>query len=200
MSTDALKRYSVDEFLALEQQSDVKHEYFDGEIFAMAGATVWHNLIAGNVARHLGNALTYRGCRVLPSDMMVLCPTGLRTYPDVTVVCEKFEFEFEDETQRVLINPQVIVEVLSDTTEAYDRGRKFDNYRSITSLREYVLVSQSQRRVDHFARQSDGQWLFNSYDGESEAVKAPSLQCAIRMPEIYAGVEFSQTPVAGEGA
>lgn len=200
MGTSAVKRYSVDEYLELEQSSEVKHEYFDGEIFAMAGAKWGHNQVAGNCVRELGNRLKDRNCSAVPSDMMVFCPTGLRTYPDVSIVCE--EPRFEDDRELVLLNPLVLVEVVSDSTEAYDRGRKFENYKSIPSLQEYVLIAQDRMHVDHLALQSDNKWLITSYGEKDGPVELPALSCSLSLAEIYANVKFEK-PVeesdSGEG-
>lgn len=188
MAAAALKRLSVDDYLALEQSSDVKHEYFDGEIFAMAGGTASHSLVAANWTRELGNALKDRGCRVYSSDMMVFCPTGLRTYPDVSVTCEAPRYE--DDRELTLLNPILLVEALSDTTEAFDRGRKFNHYQSIPSLREYLLVSTDRAHVDHFTRLEDGRWALSIYDGLETFVDFPTLGARIAMSETYTGVEF----------
>jgi Uma2 family endonuclease len=188
----ALKRLSVDDYLALEQSSDVKHEYFDGEIFNMAGGTASHSLVAANWTRELGNALKARGCRVFSSDMMVGVPTGLRTYPDVSVTCESPRYE--DDRELTLLNPLLVIEVLSATTEAYDRGRKFHHYQTIPSLREYVLVATDRAHVDHFTRLDDGRWALTTYDGLETSVDLPTLGAKIAMSETYTGVEFPPEP------
>lgn len=196
----AVKRYTVAEYLAFERASPVKHEYFDGEVFAMAGATEPHNLIAGNVVRELGNVLKDRPCRIYGSDMRILCPTGLRTYPDVAAVCG--QRRFEDERRDTLLNPIVIVEVLSPSTERYDRGRKFRNYQTIPSLREYVLVSSDEMRVEHFARQDDAdQWLLTTCSDPAALVRFPVLDAAIPLAEFYAKVDFlpDSPPHSGNG-
>ncbi len=189
----AIKRYSVDEYLAFERDSPTKHEYFDGEVFAMAGATVPHNLVASNALRNLGNALVDRPCIVLGSDTRVVCPTGLRTYPDVVAVCGPPQYE--DGRRDNLLNPIVIVEVLSPSTERYDRGKKFEHYRTISSLREYVLIASDRKSIDHFARQDAGtQWLLTSFSGEQDVVNFPALEVGIPIAEIYAKVEFLPEP------
>jgi Uma2 family endonuclease len=194
----AVKRYTVAEYLAFERASPVKHEYFDGEVFAMAGATAPHNYVAMNIGGELRHALKDRPCLVAGSDMRVACPTGLRTYPDVAVTCG--QPRFEDDRQDTLLNPVVIVEVLSPSTERYDRGRKFKNYQSILSLREYVLVSSDEMRVEHFARQDDADhWLLTTYSNPQVAVHFPVLNVAIPLAEIYAEVEFLPETPAHEG-
>lgn len=198
MSTSAIKRYSVDDYLALEEASETKHEYYDGEIFDMAGGTARHSVIAGNWVRELGNALKDRGCLVFTSVMNIFTPTGLRTYPDVSVVCSKPEYETDK--QRTLLNPLLIVEVLSESTEAYDRGKKFDDYQSIESLREYVLVSQDRAHVDRFSKRDSGEWVIVKSDDLVGSVELPALKCLIPMREVYAGVEFEQDKPAGQAS
>lgn len=196
--TAAVKRLSVSEYLALERASPIRHEYFDGEVFAMAGATEPHNLVASNVLRKLGNLLEDRPCRVYGSDMRIVCPTGLRTYPDVSAVCGPPQLE--DEHRDTLLNPVLLVEVLSPSTERYDRGRKFKNYQTIESLREYVLVSSDEMRVEHFARQSDAdQWLLTTYADPSGVVRLTGLDVAIPLAEIYAKVELPADTAAAHG-
>ena len=194
MSTGAFKRYTVAEYLALERASETKHEYFDGEIFAMAGASEPHNLIAGNAVRELGNALKSGPCRVYPSDMRVLCPSGLRTYPDVTVVCGNPQFE--DGQRDTLLNPRVIIEVLSPSTETYDRGKKFENFQAILSLREFVLICQDRPRVEHYTRlEGADEWTLKAVTSHGASIHFPSLDCDISLAEIYAKVEFVAGPL-----
>lgn len=156
MSAMAAKKWTPEEYLAAERCALSKHEYFGGEIFAMAGASERHDTISANVTTALSNALKGGPCRPHTSDMRIHIPaTGLYTYSDGLVVCGS---RFTDSTRDTLENPAVIFEVLSDSTEAYDRGRKFDNYRSIPSLEDYVLVSQHAVLIEHFVRQDDGTW------------------------------------------
>lgn len=190
MSSAALKRYSVADYLALERPGSTRNEYYDGEIFAMAGASESHNIIVGNLGRALGNALASGPWRVFPSDMRVVLPTGLRVYPDVSVVCE--QSQFEDDHRDTLLNPMIVVEVLSPSTEAYDRGNKFKHYRSCPSLREYILVSQIAVLVEHFVRQAGtAQWLLTAYSSLDETLRLPSLDCAISIRDIYGKVELA---------
>ena len=161
MSSAAIQRYSPADYLALERASEFKHEFFDGEMFRMSGGTIEHSQIAGNVIRALGTALADGPCRVLTGDMRIKLPTGLYTYPDTSVVCD--QPEFEDGHKDVLLNPLLIVEVLSPSTEAYDRGKKFRHYQTCPSLREYVLIAQDRAAVDHYLRQpTSGQWLLTT--------------------------------------
>jgi len=153
----AIARMSYREYLALEAESDVKHEYLDGEVFAMAGGTITHGALAMAIGSALTVALRDRACRVLSSDVRVrVKATDMATYPDITVVCQKIEVD-DDDAQGIL-NPTVIVEVLSPTTEAYDRGAKAAHYRRIPSLREYVLVSQGEPLIEVYRRNERGNW------------------------------------------
>lgn len=156
MTVSVPSKWTPEEYLAAERRASQKHEYFGGEIFAMAGCTEKHDTIAANVTIALGNALRGGPCRPHTSDMRIHIPaTGLYTYSDGLIVCGA---QFTDDTRDTLVNPAVIVEVLSDSTEGYDRGKKFDNYRSIPSLKDYVLVSQHEVLIEHFTRQEDGTW------------------------------------------
>jgi Uma2 family endonuclease len=181
-----------DEYLAMERASLEKHEYCDGEVFAMAGASWEHNLIVGNVVTALNIAVRRRSCQVCPSDMRVKVPaTGLYTYPDASVVCDRPVFE--DDKADTLLNPQVIVEVLSDSTEDYDRGTKFKNYRTIPSLVDYVLVSQTGGYVEHHVRQADGSWLMREH-GTGERIELVSIGCGIDFDDLYLKVFDAVSP------
>lgn len=188
MSTGAEKRFTEQEYLEFERQSDTKHEFFDGEIFAMAGGKMLHSLLGSNIVRELGNALKGRGRQVLGSDMKVQCPTGLFTYPDVSVVCS--DPQMLDDHDDVLLNPVLIVEVFSKSTEQYDRGRKFANYKTITSLQEYVLVAQDKVLIDRFVRQADGTWEQTTLTDPSSTLQLPALECSVPVEEIYRGAKW----------
>jgi Uma2 family endonuclease len=176
------------EYLAWERLQPEKHAYYGGEVFAMAGASREHNLIVANVIGLLFALLRGRACEAYPSDMRVKVPaTGLYTYPDVSVVCGGSELE--DGELDTLLNPQVIVEVLSPSTEAYDRGEKFEHYRSIPSFHEYVLVSQSKSLVDHFVKQPDGSWLMRSRSA-GQSLDLPSVGCVLAIDDLYLKVPF----------
>jgi Uma2 family endonuclease len=183
MNAAEKKVWTPEEYLAWERKQPEKHAYYRGEVFAMSGATREHNLIVFNTILALGEMLRDRPCESYPSDMRVRVPaTGLYTYPDVTVVCGPPEFE--DKRFDTLLNPQLIVEVLSPSTEAYDRGEKFENYRSIPSFVEYVLVSQDKARVDHFVRQPNGSWLMHSR-GAGETIDLVSAGCTLAVDDLY---------------
>ncbi len=178
------------QYLARERRAETKSEYLRGEVFAMSGASRKHNLVAMNVAGELRQQLRDRDCEVYPSDMRVkISPTGLYTYPDVTVVCG--EPEFEDAEVDTLLNPKVVVEVLSPSTADYDRGRKFTHYRRLASLREYVLISQDRPLVEHYVRQGRDQWLLTENSSLEETVVLPSIECQLSLAEIYLKVRFT---------
>lgn len=182
---------SPEEYLAVERRAAFKSEYYDGEIFAMAGGSRAHNLIAMNVGGELRQRLKTSGCEVFGADMRVKVPAGtLYTYPDVAVVCPPVQLE--DEHGDTLLNPVVIFEVLSDSTESYDRGREFEHYRKLDALREYVLVSQDEPHVDHFTRAGDGSWVLRDAAGLDALLRLESLDCELPLREVYAKVEFPE--------
>jgi Uma2 family endonuclease len=175
---------SPEEYLVLERASEYKSEYLDGEMVAMTGATRKHVLIALNLAGGLKRQLQGKSCEVYATDMRVQIPaTGLYTYPDIAVVCG--EPRFEDDHEDTLLNPILIVEVLSSSTESYDRGRKFEQYRTLESLREYLLVSQDRPRVEQFVRQDGNVWLFREITGVEQVVSVASVACEVGLAEIY---------------
>jgi Uma2 family endonuclease len=189
MSSQTQQHYTPEEYLALERQAQCKSEYYAGEIFAMAGTSRWHNLIVTNVLRELSLQLKGRPCTTYPSDMRVkVSPTGLYTYPDVTVVCG--EAQFEDNQQDTLLNPTLIVEVLSESTEAYDRGGKFAHYRKLASLMEYVLITQTKPHIEHYVRQSDNRWLLAEADSLQDTLHLPSIDCHLALAEVYDKVDI----------
>lgn len=166
-----------------------KSEFFGGEMFPMTGGTSWHSLISMHIGCELGNQLKGCGCVVFDSNLRVkVLATGLYTYPDVTVACGKQELV--DDEQDTLTNPTVLFEVLSDSTEAYDRGVKFENYRRIPSLKEYLLVSQKAPYIEHFIRQEGDQWLLKETSGLDARLHLPSLKVTLALAEVFANVEF----------
>lgn len=182
------------EYLAFERASEMKHELFDGEIFAMSGASREHNLIVANLIYLLGGELRRRPCEHYPPEMRVKSAPGRYVYPDVSALC--VEPRFEDDQFDTLLNPQLVIEVLSDSTEKYDRGKKFDAYRSIASLKDYVLVSQSEVLVEHFSRRDDGSWLLHVLR-EGDRLELPGVGCAIDLNEIYLKV-FAEKSATNE--
>jgi Uma2 family endonuclease len=188
MASQPKRYYTPEEYLALERAADYKSEYVAGEIFAMAGASEDHNTIAGNIFRLLGNQFQGRPCLVYISDMRVqVAATGMYTYPDVVAVCGPREFA--DAHRDTLLNPAVIIEVLSPSTEAYDRGAKAAYYRRLPALAEYVLVAQDQMHVEHYVRQGAG-WLLTEVGAPDDILRLPALDAALPLAAIYANVEF----------
>ena len=155
----------------------------------MGGASRRHNLIVSNLVRHIGNALAERAFEVYPNDMRVkVSPTGLYTYPDVSIVSSNPQFE--DSHVDTLLNPTVVIEVLSKSTQGYDRGQKWHHYRQISSLRDYVLVAQDHCGIERYSRDADGPWVLWETDELSGSLALPSVDCTIAIAEIYARVEF----------
>lgn len=175
--------FSSAEYLAFERDAEERHELIDGHVVAMTGGTFAHAVIAGNVARTLGNALQQRPCWVCPADMRVKIEASDRyTYADVAVVCGTPVFE--DDRRDTLLNPSVLFEVLSDSTESYDRGEKFAHYRTLTSLTDYVLLSQKRVLVEHYRRQDDGAWLLRAL-GPGDSLALPSIGCEVAVDDFY---------------
>jgi Uma2 family endonuclease len=189
MALQTKPRLSPEDYLAIERSADYKSEYLNGEIFAMVGASEPHNLIVANTIRELGNQLKKRPCKVYPSDMRVkVNPTGLYTYPDVVVVCGPARFD--DHHKDTLLNPTAVVEVLSDSTEGYDRGKKFEHYRQIDSLAEYVLITQNRYHVESYRRQPDNSWLLTEINDPEGSIRLSSIDCELALAEIYDKVEL----------
>ena len=177
-------RMAYPEYVAAEAVSDVRHEFLNGAVWAMSGGTPEHGALAAAVIRRIGNAIDGQPCRVFTSDVRVrVIDTGLSTYPDVTVVCGKVDTAPED--PEAVTNPIVLVEVLSDSTEAYDRGAKFAHYRRIPSLQAYVLVSQADPRIELYRRTDAGLWLL-SEARSGEAVEIAPLGITLDVDAIYA--------------
>jgi Uma2 family endonuclease len=182
------------EYLELERASVTKHEYFAGDIFAMTGASEQHNLIASNVTAALHRQLRGRSCRIYPSDMRIkVMQTGLNTYPDSTIVCGPPQFT--DPIRRdTLINPAVIIEILSPSTERYDRGLKFQNYRTIDSLQEYILIAQETQHIERYTRHAEHQWILTEAIGPEATIHLTTLSVALDLSDVYEQVEFTQPP------
>ena len=190
MSTLPSRRLTPEEYLEIERRAQVKSEYYNGEMFAMAGARWAHNLVVGNTFAELRQQLRTRPCAVTPSDMRVqVQATGLYTYPDVVVVCG--EPLFKDDQRDTLLNPTVIVEVLSKSTEGYDRGKKFVHYRRIDSLREYVLVSQDRVCVEQYTLQED-RWVLAEWNRRDDVLRLTSVGCEISLRDLYAKVQVPE--------
>jgi Uma2 family endonuclease len=177
---------SPKEYLELERHAEFKSDYVDGVIYLRAGSGERHNLITANIITALGVQLRDRPCRVYPSDLKVRVPNSKRFfYPDVSVVCG--ETEFADEERDVILNPILIAEVLSESTEAFDRGKKFSSYQQLESLREYLLVAQGDFVVEHYLRQDEG-WFYTKASGLDAALGLPALNCRIALSDLYSKV------------
>ncbi|HSZ56697.1 MAG TPA: Uma2 family endonuclease [Tepidisphaeraceae bacterium] len=192
-----VKRYTPEEYYRLERDAEFKSDYYDGEIFpigkvlAMAGGTARHSLISGNLVREIGNRVKGGPCTVYESNLRLkILATGLRTYPDVNVYCEKLQRDEEDQDGETYTNPSVLFEVLSKSTEAYDRGFKADSYRQIKSLRAYGLVSQTTAHIELFERQPDGLWVLREAKGLEAVLSVPPLRIELPLAEAYDRVEF----------
>jgi len=186
------KYISPEEYLALERKAVVRHEYFDGEIYEMAGASEEHATISSNVNASLNFQLKKRPCKSYQSDLRVHIPaTNLYTYPDVVVVCGKPQL-LEDVHLDTLLNPTLIIEVLSPSTADYDKGAKFDYYRTLESLREYILVWQDKKRVARYTKQIDGSWLLRDFIGEDAEINLDSIDCTLSIEDIYDKVDFEE--------
>jgi len=188
------QRITETEYLDLERHAEFKSEFFAGEVFPMSGGTPLHSQIATNLAAELRNELKGKRCVPYNSDLRLKVEaTGLLTYPDLSVVCGPLQLATG--TDDTVVNPTVIVEVLSDSTEAYDRGKKFENYRLMPSLREYLLVSQKEPRIEQFVRHENEQWLLREAAGLQASLSLPSLEIKISLAEVFAGVEFVPAPI-----
>ncbi len=189
MASLAKPRFTPQEYLAMERAADYKSEYVSGEIFAMAGTSFKHAIIVANLIRELGGQLRGAPCRAVANDLRVsVQATRAYTYPDVVVVCGPPQFG--DEHLDTLLNPTVLIEVLSDSTEAFDRGGKFAHYRRLESLQEYVLITQTLMRVEHFVRDGE-RWVLSELSQPEDMLRLASLQAAVRLSDIYEDVELA---------
>jgi Uma2 family endonuclease len=180
------------EYLALERKADIRSEYIAGRMVEMPRTNRWHSLISGNLHGEIWTQMRGRNCEVHMNDMRVkVSPTGLYTYPDLVAVCG--EALLEDEHVDTLVNPTVIIEVLSESTEAYDRGEKFAHYRRLETLREYVLVAQNKVRIEHFRREGE-EWILSEVSAPDATLHLGSIDCHVRVATIYERVEFEPPP------
>jgi Uma2 family endonuclease len=190
VSTQPKTFLTEEEYLEIERKAEYKSEYFAGEMFAMAGAKEAHNQIVWNMGGILYQQFRSRPCRGYSNDMRVrVAPGGLYTYPDVISICGEPKF-LDDEQRDTLLNPNLLVEVLSPSTEAYDRGRKFELYQSIESLNEYLLVASDRVHVDLYTRQADGRWLLTSVSDLAATLELQSVDCRVALSDLYEKVEF----------
>jgi Uma2 family endonuclease len=181
----ARQRFDFESYLALEEIAEVKHEFLDGQVWAMAGGTPEHAAICGNVMTLLNVQLQGRRCRVFSSDLRVrVLATGLGTYPDVTVVCGKLEADPEDRRGHTVVNPRVVVEILSPSTEEYDRREKLSHYQKISSLDEIVLIAHDRHEIEVVRRETDGTWS-RHLAGDGQAARLTSVECDLPVAEVY---------------
>ena len=179
-----------EEYLKFERASEEKHEYFAGEIFDFPRSNQNHVLIMGNTAAAFHSQLSSRPCDAFMSRMRIkIRPTGLYTYPDICIVCG--ESELEDLYDDTLLNPIVIIEILSPATEAYDRGKKFQQYRLIETLRDYLLIAQDNVRIEHFSLR-DGEWIFSDANTLDGSITLPSIDCTLSLSDVYEKITFDK--------
>lgn len=195
MTTRPDVRLTPEEYLRLERAAEWKSEYIDGEMFAMAGASPRHVLIATNLARELGHQLREGPCTTYAADLRVATDTRRHyTYPDVVVAREPLQFV--DDHRDTITNPTLTAEVLSESTEKYDRGAKFERYRSVPSLAEYLLVSQDRVHIELYTRQPNGAWILREWNDPGAEIDLASLHCRLRVAEVYAKVTFGEQGTA----
>ncbi len=184
MSAVAQASLSPEEYLAMERQAQEKSEFVDGEMFLMAGATEEHNAISSNLVIELGIQFKKRPCKVYSSDMRVnVSIQGDYVYPDVVALCEAPQFS--DEHKDNLMNPALVVEVLSESSEIYDRGRKFELYRQLPSVQEYLLVAQDRCHIEQYQRQANGQWLLSEFKAMEAELVLTSVNVTLRVEDVY---------------
>ncbi|HEY0007682.1 MAG TPA: Uma2 family endonuclease [Tepidisphaeraceae bacterium] len=193
------RRMTPEEYFAFEETSPTKHDYYYGQLIeingdavAMAGGSRQHALITANVTREAGNALKGKPCNVYSGDLRVgVSRHAHYSYPDISILCGKPEFDPDDKNETTALNPTIVIEVLSPSTEKYDRSEKFQSYLQLPALREYVLVSQSSPRIESFYRRDDGQWLFSFVDGLDQTLRLQAVSVDIPLSEIYRGVDLA---------
>jgi Uma2 family endonuclease len=187
MSTRPSTFLTPEQYLEIERKAERKSEYFGGEMFAMSGGSREHNVLSTTLSGLLFQQLSGRPCDLYANDMRVrVAQTGLYTYPDVVVVCG--QPQFTDDKVDTLVNPTFLAEVLSPSTEAYDRGRKFEHYRSLESLSEYLLVAQDRQHADLYTRQTDGRWVLMEASRADDALELRSIACRITIADLYSRV------------
>ena len=195
MQATARKLYSEEEYWTLEETSPVKHEFWDGEIWAMAGGTFNHARVAANVLGAVQQQLHGKPCVVVGSDLRVKVARSRKrfnTYPDVSIACPPFQFEKRrSNVKDTLLNPRVLIEVLSPSTADYDRTSKFDEYKLIDSLTDYIVVWQDRVRVEHYHR-ANGQWFIESYTRREDTLSLPDLEITLALEDIYAGLDVPE--------
>lgn len=181
------QRMTREEYLVFEATSEIKHEFFNGEVFAMTGGTLEHSAIAVQIVSLLNARRSTKGGRPMNSDMRVRTPSGLDTYPDISVYCGEPRLT---DNRRTLLNPVLIVEVISPSS-SYDRGDKFKLYRSIPTLQDYLLVDSQQVLVEHFRRAANEEWILHVYQKPEEMVALASIDDSLALADIYHGIQFA---------
>ena len=187
----ARKYISIEDYLATEEIALEKHEYYKGEVFAMAGAGIAHNRIVRNTSTEIDSFLRDKGCEIFPSDLRVYIEANsLFTYPDLTIFCESIKmFKNRADTAN---NPTVIIEVLSKSTQDYDRGSKFKLYRGLSSLKEYILIASTEVLVEKYTKQADNKWQFTAYNIVEESFAIEAIGLSIEVNSLYRGVTFEE--------
>jgi Uma2 family endonuclease len=190
MTTQTITYVTPDEYLAAERLSDYRSEYLDGGVYPMTGASLNHIKVVSNVTAELVFQLKGRPCSVLSNEMKVRLPDSRKFfYPDVTVYCDSPQFH-DDRTDTIL-NPGLVIEVLSPSTEAFDRGAKFRAYQTIESLKEYVLVSQNEPLIEQYVRNGEGKWTYGAAEGFESSLILPSIECTLSLSAVYDKVDFN---------
>jgi Uma2 family endonuclease len=189
MTTQTIAYVTPDEYLVGERLSEGRSEYLDGVVCPMTGASVKHIKVVANLTAELIIQLRGRPCDVLPTDLKVRLPDSRKFfYPDVTVVCG--ELQFHDKRRDIILNPLLVIEVLSESTEAFDRGAKFQAYQTFDSLKEYVLIAQDKPVVEQFVRRADGKWTYTAVAGLEGSLSLPSVECTLNLSAVYDKVDF----------
>lgn len=196
MTAQPKQRYTLEEYLELDANSEARLEYWDGEIFDMSGVNEEHAEVEVNLILQLGPRLRAKGCRIFPANIRIKVPSmPPYRYGDTSALCGKAQFEKIGGVD-VLTNPQLIIEVLSASTEAYDRGDKFSHYKSIPSFTEYLLIAQHRPHVSQFVKQADGSWNQREFNDLDAVVKLVALECELALRDIYENVAFPVVPLA----
>ena len=189
MVAQPIATMTEEEYLAFERASETRHEFLDGRVYAMTGASIRHGRIVGNTFSSVHTRLRGGPCEAITNDLRVrVSASRLNTYPDIVIICG--EPQLTDDHLDTLLNPTILIEVLSPSTEAYDRGAKWVHYQQIESLQEYVLIAQDSPRVDHYVRQGDGSWRYSATIGLEPAVDLPSIGYSLQLADIYENVAF----------
>ncbi|MFN0112180.1 MAG: Uma2 family endonuclease [Blastocatellia bacterium] len=190
MSAQPKLKYSLEEYLELDRNSEERWEFWDGEIFNMSGVSRNHGLVEMNISVFLGARLMAKGCQLLPANIRIKVPSmPPYRYGDLSALCGQPKFEKIGGVD-ALTNPSLIIEVLSDSTEAYDRGDKFTHYKSIPAFSEYLLVAQHRPHISQFVKQADGSWIYREFNSLSDKVKLETLGCELSLSEIYQSITF----------